>query len=72
MKQQLLTNLVRGVTLMNGEGAYSREDRKILMTVISRYELANLKQLIQSVDPEAFVNITETVEVMGLFRRDAY
>jgi uncharacterized membrane-anchored protein YitT (DUF2179 family) len=57
---------------MNGEGAYSREDRKILMTVISRYELANLKQLIQSVDPEAFVNITETVEVMGLFRRDAY
>jgi uncharacterized membrane-anchored protein YitT (DUF2179 family) len=64
--------LVRGVTLMNGEGAYSREDRKILMTVISRYELANLKQLIQSVDPEAFVNITETVEVMGLFRRDAY
>jgi len=63
---------VRGVTLMNGEGAYSREDRKILMTVISRYELANLKQLIQSVDPEAFVNITETVEVMGLFRRDAY
>ncbi|MDK8210591.1 DUF2179 domain-containing protein, partial [Bacillus subtilis] len=31
-----------------------------------------LKQLIQSVDPEAFVNITETVEVMGLFRRDAY
>ena len=42
MKLQLLTNLVRGVTLMNGEGAYSREDRKILMTVISRYELANL------------------------------
>ncbi|MFC3885395.1 YitT family protein [Bacillus songklensis] len=72
MKQKLLGNLVRGVTLMDGEGAYSSQKRKILMTVISRYELANVKPLIQEVDPSAFVNITETVEVMGLFRRDAH
>ncbi|MDQ0246899.1 uncharacterized membrane-anchored protein YitT (DUF2179 family) [Bacillus fengqiuensis] len=70
MKQKLLTNLVRGVTVMDGEGAYSSQSRKILMTVISRYELVDVKPLIHEVDPNAFVNITETVEVVGLFRRD--
>jgi uncharacterized membrane-anchored protein YitT (DUF2179 family) len=70
MKQKLLANLYRGITLMNGEGAYSGENRKILMTVITRYQLEDVKTLINEVDPNAFVNITETTEVMGLFHRN--
>ncbi|UNL83627.1 YitT family protein [Priestia koreensis] len=69
MKQRLLDSVYRGITVMDGEGAYSKTERKILMTVISRYELTNIKGLIQDVDPQAFVNITETVEVVGLFHR---
>lgn len=69
MKQKLLSNLVRGITLLDGEGAYSNEKKRILMTVISREELTNMKSMISEVDPHAFVNITETVEVLGLFRR---
>ncbi len=42
----------------------------MLMTVTTRYELADLRQLVRKWDPQAFVNITETVGVMGLFRRN--
>ncbi|UUZ86979.1 DUF2179 domain-containing protein [Paenibacillus sp. P26] len=39
------------------------------MTVTTRYELSELQHLIRQWDPQAFVNVTETVGVMGLFRR---
>lgn len=69
MKQMLLQNLYRGVTISDGVGAYSGEHRKVLMTVITKYQLAELKDLIQQTDQHAFVNITETTEVVGMFHK---
>ncbi|EEM04690.1 hypothetical protein bmyco0002_27990 [Bacillus pseudomycoides] len=69
MKKKLLSTVVRGITLLDGEGAYSSEKKRVLMTVVSREELAGMKLAISEIDPQAFVNITETVEVLGLFRR---
>lgn len=69
MKSKLLANLYRGITVMDGEGAYSGEGRKILFTVITRYQLTDVKTMINEVDPNAFVNITETTEVIGSFHR---
>ncbi|MDM5189290.1 YitT family protein [Bacillus sp. DX4.1] len=69
MKKQLLSTVVRGITLLDGEGAYSSEKKRVLMTVVSREELAGMKLTISEIDPQAFVNITETVEVLGLFRK---
>ncbi|MBT2725409.1 YitT family protein [Bacillus sp. ISL-75] len=69
MREHLLTNLYRGLTIMNGVGGYSNHQRNVMITVISRYELNEVKNLISEVDPSAFVNITETIEVMGLFHR---
>lgn len=69
MRNHLLTNLYRGLTVMDGVGGYSNNQRNVLLTVISRYELNEVKNLITEVDPAAFVNITETIEVMGLFHR---
>ncbi|RFU66331.1 YitT family protein [Peribacillus saganii] len=69
MKAKLLANLYRGITLLDGEGAYSGERRKILMTVITRYQLNDVRLLINEVDPNAFVNITETTDVIGSFHR---
>ncbi|WP_379153773.1 YitT family protein [Paenibacillus sp. sgz5001063] len=66
--QQLL-GLQRGVTKIKTEGAYSHVERDMLMTVTTRYELAELKRIIKSTDPQAFVNIVETVGVMGSFRK---
>lgn len=69
LKTKLLANLYRGITMMDGQGAYTGQERKILMTVITRYQLTEVKGLINEVDPDAFVNITETTEVVGMFHR---
>lgn len=70
LKAKLLSNLYRGITMMDGEGAYTGEKRKILMTVITRYQLNEVKSFINEIDPNAFVNITQTTEVMGFFHRN--
>ncbi|SEN55915.1 Uncharacterized membrane-anchored protein YitT, contains DUF161 and DUF2179 domains [Lihuaxuella thermophila] len=70
VKNRLLSNLVRGITVVDGEGAFTKEKRKVLFMIISRYELVTVKRLIKETDPHAFVNIMETVEVMGYFRRN--
>jgi len=70
--QELKTRLLqrpRGVTVIRTRGAYSDAEKDMLMTVTTRYELAELRRLITELDPGAFVNIVETVGVMGEFRK---
>jgi uncharacterized membrane-anchored protein YitT (DUF2179 family) len=69
LKEVLLSKLGRGITVMDGKGAYSGSKKEILMTVITRYQLTDVRNTINEVDPNAFVNITETTEVIGLFRK---
>ncbi len=59
----------RGVTLIKTEGAYTQEPQDMLMTVTTKYELIELKKIIKHIDPHAFVNIVETVGVLGEFRK---
>ncbi|WP_052088392.1 YitT family protein [Paenibacillus wynnii] len=61
--------LPHGVTVVNAEGGYSHEGNTMLMTVTTRYELADLRKTILETDPKSFVNILETVEIVGRFRR---
>lgn len=56
--------------MLDGEGAYTKQSRKVLFTVITRYELGEVKKMIKEVDSNAFVNITETIEVMGAFNKN--
>jgi uncharacterized membrane-anchored protein YitT (DUF2179 family) len=66
--EQLLL-LPRGVTIIKTQGAYSNTEKDMLMTVTTRYELAELRKLIHDIDQKAFVNIVETVAVLGEFVR---
>lgn len=69
---ELLSKLLshpRGITIIQTRGAYSSAERDMLMTVRTRYELAELRKTIISVDPKAFVNIVETVGVIGDFSK---
>jgi uncharacterized membrane-anchored protein YitT (DUF2179 family) len=59
----------RGITKLSSAGAYSNEQKVTLMTVVTRYELVEVKETIRKVDKNAFVNITQTLEVMGNFRK---
>ncbi len=71
-KEQLVERLIqmpRGVTVIKTEGAYTQETQDMLMTVTTKYELIELKKMIHEVDPHAFVNIVETIGVLGKFRK---
>lgn len=69
VRKELLANLLRGITVIDGVGAYSGTKREVLYSVITRYELSLVKSLIKKTDPDAFVNISRSEEVMGNFRR---
>ncbi|WP_413300171.1 YitT family protein [Bacillus sp. 1P10SD] len=60
----------RGITVHNAEGAYAHNPKKVLTTVITRFELNETKHTIKITDPNAFVNISQTLEVMGRFRKN--
>jgi uncharacterized membrane-anchored protein YitT (DUF2179 family) len=55
----------RGLTLIGGRGGYSGQDVQMVYTVISHQELPRLKKLIDGIDPQAFVVVSDTLEVMG-------
>ncbi len=63
--QEINEKIQRGVTIMRGQGGYTSQEHQILYTIITFRELARLKQLIRAVDPNAFVVVTDTLEVMG-------
>ncbi|NIO05596.1 MAG: DUF2179 domain-containing protein [Proteobacteria bacterium] len=62
---EILKKMNRGVTLFKGEGAYTQTPREIIYTAITMRELIELKDLIFSIDPEAFVVVNDTKEVLG-------
>ena len=65
ISREIMDKIQRGVTIMKGQGGYTGRDEQILYTVISFRELPQLKQLIRGLDPDAFVVVTDTLEVMG-------
>ena len=65
IKQQIVTRMDRGVTVLHAEGGYSGEKRPILLCVMSAQEIGMLKALVRTVDENAFVFITEAHEVLG-------
>jgi uncharacterized membrane-anchored protein YitT (DUF2179 family) len=57
--------LKRGGTFLYGRGAYTRKRRKIVMSVLNNFELKRLEEIVFDIDPEAFVIIERTFNVMG-------
>ncbi|HAX50813.1 YitT family protein [Muricomes intestini] len=62
----------RGVTNWDGAGAYTNETSYILLVVISKYEVSQLKRIVRSIDPNAFMIFTEGCSVAGNFERRLY
>ena len=58
-------DLDRGATFLQGEGAYSRENTQVVLTVVKRQQIADLKRLVVEVDPDAFVIVQEAHQVLG-------
>ena len=65
----ILSDMARGVTLLKAEGAYTGAEGNILLCVLTRYELRDLKDIVREEDPEAFVTVFEASDVIGRFKR---
>ena len=63
--RRIMKELDRGATLLPGRGAYSGDDRTVLLSVVSSVEVFPLKRIVQAEDDKAFVFISDTHETLG-------
>ena len=60
-----ISQMMAEITFIDGKGAYTGEYKKILYCVITRLEMAKLKEIVHDIDPKAFIAITKAHEVEG-------
>ncbi len=63
--------MVRGMTLLPSVGGYSKKEGKMIMMVITRYEMYDLDQIVHEIDDDAFINILPTHSVFGRFANES-
>jgi uncharacterized membrane-anchored protein YitT (DUF2179 family) len=61
----ILSRMDRGVTSLQGKGMYTGQGRDVLLSVVTRAEISTLKELVHTIDPDAFVILTDVHEVLG-------
>ncbi len=66
LAKRVIEELGRGATLLRGEGAYTRRERDALLCAVRPEEVFTLKRLVYEEDPDAFVMLLSTDEVLGL------
>ena len=63
--KKIMMDMDRGVTVLKGYGSFTKTDREVLYCVVAKNELVRLKNAIISVDPHAFVSVSEVHDVLG-------
>lgn len=63
--ERILKEMDRGVTIFKGQGSYTKRNLDILYCVVGKNEVVKLKQVITSVDPHAFVAVSDVHDVLG-------
>lgn len=61
----ILRTLDRGVTYLEGEGAYTGNKKRVIYCIVKLNQLAKLKQIVREVDSNAFMAVSDTSEVLG-------
>ncbi len=61
----ILFRINRGVTYLKGKGGYTGEDSDVIFTVTTLTELPRMKDIVYGIDPEAFMVVNDTLEVLG-------
>ena len=57
--------LGRGATEIHGEGAFTHENKTVILTVVNRYQAVKLRNYTRAIDPHSFILITNTTEIIG-------
>jgi len=62
---QITGRLHRGVTVIDGTGWYSKENQKVIITLVRKYEASDLYRIIRSIDDKAFITVANAMGVYG-------
>ena len=65
IQQVLVHDLDKGVTILHGQGAYSGNEKKVLMCAFKQKEIAVIKSAVKEIDPDAFLIVCNAHEVLG-------
>ena len=63
--KQIGLNLDRGATFLHGEGTFSHAQTKVVLTAVKKQQVAELKELVTQIDPNAFIIVQEAHQVLG-------
>ena len=63
--EEITQKLHRGVTILDGEGAYTGQPTKMLVVLCRKQETSNILRAVKQLDPEAFVSVSSVMGVYG-------
>lgn len=63
--EQVINHLGRGGTFLKARGAFTKKDTDVLMCAVSNSQFPELKKIVYSIDPKAFIIVSETAEIVG-------
>ncbi|MDT8719479.1 YitT family protein [Clostridium sp. 19966] len=70
--KEIQKGLVRGVTILDAVGGYSKEHKGMIYLVIEKNQLSELRSMIKRLDTNAFVTVSEVNNIMGNYRQSMY
>ncbi|WP_353094151.1 YitT family protein [Tissierella praeacuta] len=65
IKEYIINNLERGATIYSAKGAYTGNEKDIVITVVDRRDFIKLKNYIRGIDKNAFITVSNVYEVLG-------
>ena len=65
ISERIIKEMERGVTMLEGRGAYTGNEKNVILCVVTRTQITQLKSMINEIDPAAFVLVADVREVMG-------
>ena len=63
--EEILTKVEIGVTLLDGEGAYTHKDKKVILCAAKKHNFPRIRDIVKAADPDAFIIITSANEIFG-------
>lgn len=61
----IIESIHRGATVWQGKGAFTEEERYVILSAMSRSQAGRLRQYVKSIDPKSFILVTSTTEIFG-------
>ncbi|MFW5893449.1 MAG: YitT family protein, partial [Bacillota bacterium] len=69
VKDAIIRHSIRGVTMLDGKGAYTGHHRTILWMITQTHEVYDIETIITSIDPDAFITMSPVHHLNGFFHR---